>query len=153
MLVQFPATFDTPAGDRLPSSARDLPPRERKHALRALVVDDEPLIRWAIAETLHADGYDVEEAGDADGAVRVLFDDPASPDLVLLDLRLPDCADLSLLETVRRLVPGATVVLMTAFGTPDIRERARGLGAAGVLDKPFDVDGLAGFVAALRTRH
>ena len=153
MLVQFPATFDTPSGDLLPSSARDLPPRERKHALRALIVDDEPLIRWAIAETLRADGYDVEEAGDADSTLHALVDDPDAFDLVLLDLRLPDCCDLSLLETVRRLVPGATVVLMTAFGTPEIRERARGLGAAGVLDKPFDVEGLAGLVAGLRNRH
>jgi len=72
---------------------------------------------------------------------------------VLLDLRLPDCSDLSLLETVRRLVPSTPVVLMTAFGTPEIRERARSLGAAGVLDKPFDVDGLAGLVETLRTRH
>jgi DNA-binding NtrC family response regulator len=116
-------------------------------------VDDEPLIRWAIAETLRADGYDVEEAGDADGTVRALFDDPSWPDLVLLDLRLPDCGDLSLLETVRRLAPAATVILMTAFGTPEIREEARSLGAAGVLDKPFDVDGLTGLVEALETRH
>ena len=153
MLAQFPATFAAPSSDRLPSSARDLPGREGKHALRALVVDDEPLIRWAIAETLHANGYDVEEAGDADGTVRALFNDPAPPDLVLLDLRLPDCGDLSLLETVRRLLPATPVILMTAFGTPDIRERARSLGAAGVLDKPFDVDGLAGFVETLCTRH
>ena len=153
MLVQFPATFDAPSGVLLPSSARDLPPRERKLALRALVVDDEPLIRWAIAETLRADGYDVEEAGDAEATIRALFDDPEPPDLVLLDLRLPDCCDLSLLETVRRLVPGATIVLMTAFGTPEIRERARLLGAASVLDKPFDVDALAGLVAGLRHRH
>ena len=153
MLVQFPATFDTPPADLLPSSARDLPQREGKHPLRALVVDDEPLIRWAIAETLRADGYDVEEAGDAEGTVRALFDDPAPPDLVLLDLRLPDCHDLSLLETVRRLVPGATVVLMTAFGTPEIREGACLLGAASVLDKPFDVDGLAGLVASVRNPH
>jgi DNA-binding NtrC family response regulator len=153
MLVQFPATYDTLSGDLLPSSARDLPLGERKHALRALIVDDEALLRWAIAETLCANGYDVEEAGDADSTVRALFDDPVPPDLVLLDLRLPDCSDLSLLETVRRLVPAAAVVLMTAFGTPEIREQARSLGAAGVLDKPFDVDGLAGLVATLRTRH
>ena len=153
MLVQFPATFDTPSGDRLPASARDLPPRARKRALRALVVDDESLIRWAIAETLRADGYEVEEAGDAEAATRALFDDHDRPDLVLLDLRLPDCGDLSLLETVHRLAPEATVVLMTAFGTPEIRERARLLGAASVLDKPFDVDGLAGLLAGLRNRH
>jgi DNA-binding NtrC family response regulator len=153
MLAQFPAIFETPSADPLPSTARDLPRREGKHALRALVVDDEPLIRWAIAETLRTDGYDVEEAGDADGTIRALFDNPARPDLVLLDLRLPDCGDLSLLETVRRLVPAATVILMTAFGTPDLRERARRLGAACILDKPFDVDALARLASSLRTRH
>ena len=152
MLAQFPATFDTPSADPLPSTARDLPPGEGKHALRALVVDDEPLIRWAIAETLRADGYEVDEAGDADGTIRTLFDDPVRPDLVLLDLRLPDCRDLSLFETVRRLVPTATVILMTAFGTPDLCERARNLGAAAILEKPFDVGGLTGLVATLSRR-
>jgi two-component system nitrogen regulation response regulator GlnG len=153
MPVQFPATFDASSADPLSSSARDFPRHEGKHALRALVVDDEPLIRWAIAETLRSGGYDVEETGDAEGTVRALVDHPARPDLVLLDLRLPDCSDLSLLETVRRLVPRAAVILMTAFGTADLRERARRLGAAGILDKPFDVDLLEELVATLRTRH
>jgi DNA-binding NtrC family response regulator len=153
MLAQFPATLDTPSAEPLPSTASDLPRHEGKHALRALVVDDEPLIRWAITETLRTDGYDVEEAGDAEDTVRALFDKQARPDLVLLDLRLPDCGDLSLLETVRRLVPGATVIVMTAFGTPEVRERARSLGAAAILDKPFDVDALAGQVATLRRRQ
>jgi DNA-binding NtrC family response regulator len=152
MLAQIPATFCIPPAAPLPSTAGDLPRREGKHALRALVVDAEPLVRWAIAETLHADGYEVEQAGDADGAVHALVES-AAPDVVLLDLRLPDCSDLSLLETVRRLVPEATVILMTAFGTPDVRQAARNLGAADVLDKPFDVDGLAGLVTTLRPSH
>jgi DNA-binding NtrC family response regulator len=115
-------------------------------------VDDEPLLRWAIAETLRDAGYAVDEAGDAEATVRAMFERSGTPDVVLLDLRLPDCRDLSLLETVRRLAPGATVILMTAFGTPEVRERARSLGAAGILDKPFDVDALAGLVATFRTR-
>jgi DNA-binding NtrC family response regulator len=153
MLVQLPATFDTRSADPLPSTARDLPRRAGKCALQALVVDDEPLIRWAIAETLRVDGYEVDEAGDADGTVRALFERPAPPDLIVLDLRLPDCSDLTLLQTVRRLVPSATVILMTAFATPDLHEQARRLGAAGVLDKPFDVDAIAALVENLRSGH
>jgi DNA-binding NtrC family response regulator len=61
---------------------------------------------------------------------------------VLLDLKLPDSDDLSLLASVRRLLPGVPVILMTAFGTPEVLEEARRLGAFTVLDKPFDLDEL-----------
>ena len=153
MLAQIPATFCIPSTPFLPSTARDLTPGAEKIPLRVLVVDDEALLRWAIGETLRMHGYEVDEAADADSAVHALCDAPNLPDIVLLDLRLPDCADLTLLEQVRLLAPAATVVLMTAYGTPDVRARARSLGAAFVLDKPFDVDSLEGLLATFRTRH
>jgi DNA-binding NtrC family response regulator len=59
-------------------------------------------------------------------------------DVVFLDLRLPDMDDLSLLGTVRQLLPRAKVVLMTAFGTPDVITEAAFLGAE-VLNKPFEL--------------
>jgi len=153
MLAQIPATSCLTLAEALVSTAKDLPPREGKHALRVLVVDDEPLVRWAIAETLGLEGYEVDEAGDADRAVHVLCDGSSLPDIVLLDLRLPDCGDLTLLERVRLLAPAATVILMTAYGTPVVRQRARSLGAALVLDKPFDVDTLDGMISWLRRRQ
>ena len=79
MLAQIPATSCLTVAETLVSTAKDLPPREGKHALRVLVVDDEPLVRWAIAETLGMEGYEVDEAGDADRAVHVLCDGPACP--------------------------------------------------------------------------
>ena len=94
-----------------------------------LVVDDEPLVRWAIAETLGAAGYEIHEAGDADGACARARS-ARRADVVLLDLRLPDCDDLEPARDRLRLAPEATVILMTAFGTPEIRERALRLGAA-----------------------
>lgn len=45
-------------------------------------------------------------------------------DVVLLDYRLPDSNDLTLLATIRRLAPGSSVVLMTAYGTPEVTEGA-----------------------------
>jgi DNA-binding NtrC family response regulator len=130
------------------AAAEDFPGTATKPApLRVLVVDDEPLVRWAIGQTLDPDLYEIEEAADAKSAVRALLD--ATPHLVLLDLRLPDCNDLRLLETVRRLAPAATVILMTAFGSPDVRAAALRLGAAGVVDKPFDLDHLVGLVSRL----
>ena len=68
-------------------------------------------------------------------------------DVVVLDLRLPDMDDLSLLATLRQLLPGRALVLMTAFGTPEIIADARALGAA-VLNKPFELDDLKRLVSA-----
>jgi two-component system response regulator AtoC len=123
---------------------------KKSPAGRILVVDDEPLVRWSIAETLRAGGYDVAEAGDADSALRALIED-APPDAVLLDLRLPDCSDLHLLETIKLIRPGMPVVLMTAFGTPELVAEARRLGAYAVLDKPFDLTALEPLLAAALT--
>jgi DNA-binding NtrC family response regulator len=58
--------------------------------------------------------------------------------IVVLDLRLPDMHDLSLLGTLRQLLPDARLILMTAFGTPEVFAEARALGAT-VLSKPFEL--------------
>lgn len=104
---------------------------------RVLVVDDEPLIRWSIAETLTGLGLEVEQAGDAASALRQIIAGPPGFDVIVLDLRLPDMRDLSLLATVRQLRPEASVILMTAFGTDGVVERAISLGVQTVLHKPF----------------
>ena len=93
-------------------------------ALRVLVVDDEPLMRWAIAETLTALGYSVVEAEDGQSAVRTLAEAPKPIDVIVLDCRLPDSDDLALLATIRSLAPASQVIVMTAYGTSDITKRA-----------------------------
>lgn len=115
--------------------------------LRVLVVDDEPLIRWSIAETLGAAGHQVAEAEDAASALRAIKDEPG-PDLVLLDFRLPDSNDLGLLATIREMAPDTTVIMMTAFGTPDVTAGALKLGASRVLNKPFNMHDLQDIVRA-----
>lgn len=107
--------------------------------LRVLVVEDEPLIRWSIAETLAREGHTIFEADDAESAIRTVGDMLEPADVVLLDYRLPDSNDLTLLATIRRLAPTSAVVMMTAHGTPDVIRRALELGAYGVVDKPFDM--------------
>jgi len=66
---------------------------------------------------------------------------------VLLDLQLPDSVDLSLLRTLREMAPKAALILMTAFGTPELVQDALHSGAYRVLDKPFEIDALANLVA------
>jgi DNA-binding NtrC family response regulator len=107
--------------------------------LRVLVVEDELLIRWSIAETLTQAGHSVIEADSAAGAVQALTDPGGPVDAVLLDYRLSDSNDFTLLTRIRRLAPRGAVIMMTAYGTPELTARALELGVYRVLDKPFEL--------------
>lgn len=132
-------TFEEPplskAGISRPRAEKFPPPP-------VLVVDDEPLIRWSVNQSLTDLGYSVEEASDAASALKIVTTSPEPFEVVVLDLRLPDMNDLSLLGTLRQLMPNAQLILMTAFGSPDIIADARALGAE-VLLKPFELSELS----------
>jgi DNA-binding NtrC family response regulator len=113
---------------------------------RVLVVDDERLIRWSLSETLRHQGYAVVEAGDARSAINEANDAPKSFGVVLLDVRLPDSTDLTLLTKLRRLMSDARIIVMTAHGSPELAQGALDLGAYRVLDKPFGMSELAEIV-------
>ena len=115
-------------------------------SLRVLVVDDEGLIRWSVVEKLSESGLQVLEASDGAQTVRALADATNQPDVVLLDYRLPDSNDLTLLSKVRQMAPRAAVIMMTAYGIPEMFERAVAMGAYCVLAKPFDVGELPGLI-------
>jgi DNA-binding NtrC family response regulator len=125
--------------------ARDFSPDAEKFPTQALVIDDEPLIRWSVSESLVALGYDVTTAADAATALKMVTTSPLPFQVIVLDLRLPDMHDLSLLGTLRQLLPSALLILMTAFGTQEILDGARALGAR-VLAKPFELDQLTRLV-------
>lgn len=134
------ANGGSPPSDQLVATGNS--PQLAKNSARAriLVVDDEPLIRWSVAETLGDRTYAVSEAGDAASAIQALSPEPSFVDLILLDLRLPDCGDFRVLSAMRRLSPHTPVILMTAYGSPELFAEARRLGAFAILDKPFDMD-------------
>ena len=137
------ATAETP---------RNFPDAAKKSARRCvLVVDDERLLRWSVAETLSARGYEIAEATDGRTAMQE-FGDGDGTDLVLLDLRLPDVSDLRLLARMRQKGPQVPVILMTAFPTREIVEDASALGAS-ILIKPFELDQLAASVEGALTRR
>jgi DNA-binding NtrC family response regulator len=111
-----------------------------------LVVDDEALIRWSVAESLEAAGFSVMEAGTAHEALAHFGLPGCGSCVVLLDLRLPDSDDLGLLRRIREVAPQCRVILMTAHGTPEILAEALQAGAYGVLGKPFDLSHVVGLV-------
>lgn len=121
-------------------------------ATRVLVIDDEPMIRWSIAQTLQAAGHEVtvcETAAEGRTLLEVLH-----PDVVLVDLRLPDASGTTIVQAVQRENGNkAAVIVMTAFEEDCSPEAARELGAVDYIRKPFDFAGLDELVQrALQTR-
>ena len=106
-----------------------------------LVVDDERLLRVKLQRALESEGHDVRTAETGATGLAAARDEP--PDLVLLDLRLPDRSGLDVLSELRAHDPGLPVVLMTAYGSIRDAVEAMRRGASDYLQKPLDVDELS----------
>jgi len=104
-------------------------------AQRVLVVDDERLVRWSLAQRLSARGWAVTEAGSAAEALSV----PA-PDAVILDYKLPDGDGIEVLRKLRQADPDLPVIMLTAHQDTELIVEAMKAGASDYLTKPFDVD-------------
>jgi DNA-binding NtrC family response regulator len=113
---------------------------------RVLVVDDEPLIRWSIAEVL-GECYSVVEAGTGRAAIEEVLASSEPFGVIVLDLRLPDSDNLSLLTRLHDLAPAARIIMMTAHGTNEVGEEAQARGAYGFVNKPFEISAMASLVS------
>ena len=120
--------------------------------MRVLIVDDEALLASAIARKLGQRGYRCERVGTL-AAARVALSGAEPPELVLLDVRLPDGNGLSLLEA-RPNGAGPAFIVLTAFGAIEDAVAAMKLGASDYLKKPIDLEELIvaiGKLVELRT--
>ena len=113
---------------------------------RVLVVDDEPLIRWSLAEALSDSGYLVVEAGTGRAALQEMAASSDPFGVILLDLRLPDSDSLSLLVRLHDLAPRARIIMMSAHGTGEVAQEAQARGAYGFVSKPFEISAMASLV-------
>ena len=102
-----------------------------------LVVDDEALIRWSLAERLKAEGYDVLEAETGRAALDKL---PEGVDLILLDYRLPDTDGVTVLRKAKEFDQDILVILLTAYASVETAVEAMKLGAYHFANKPFNLD-------------
>lgn len=112
---------------------------------RVLIVDDDRVLRHALASLLHAAGYEVEQASDGVEALQhLLRGQPA--DVMLLDVNLPGMSGLEVLEQARGLAAPPSVVMMTADDTPQTLVRAIEGQACRYLRKPFAPAQIVGVV-------
>lgn len=105
-----------------------------------LVVDDDCEMRRVLADFLCREGFRVDQAGDADEAMRRVGDTPYVG--VILDNHLPGESGLDALPRLRSLAPGIPVILITTIGDERLFEMAFARGAYDLLIKPFSLDDL-----------
>lgn len=119
-------------------------------ALPLLVVDDEPSFRRLLRTSLSAQGYRVLEAGTGQGAIDSLGRD--APEVVLLDLGLPDMDGLEVIRRVRGSGARTPIIVLSSRGDERGKVQALDLGADDYVTKPF---GMGELVARIRTalRH
>jgi two-component system KDP operon response regulator KdpE len=116
---------------------------------RILVVDDEERMVRFIRLNLEHDGFQVSEAFNGKEAIRKIRD--VTPDLILLDVMMPDLDGFEVLETVRE-VSNVPVIMLTAKGEEDDRVRGLELGADDYVTKPFSPRELVSRVKAVLRR-
>ncbi|MCB0207800.1 MAG: response regulator [Anaerolineae bacterium] len=106
---------------------------------RILIVDDEPKVAIVLASSLRKMGphFNVETAGSGQEALKKI--DQIHYDLMLTDYKMPTMTGLELSAQVRNQDPGTQIVLMTAYGTVELRRKLAELGVHGYIEKPFKV--------------
>ena len=110
----------------------------KKH--RILVVDDEKLVCWSLSEMLTEAGFQVETALTGADA-RAMFES-FQPEMVLLDVRLPDANGIELLSEFKSQDEDVVVVMITAYADADSAVNALKIGADDYIGKPFDLDNI-----------
>jgi two-component system, OmpR family, KDP operon response regulator KdpE len=116
--------------------------------LRVLIVDDEPPIRKLLRMGLGTQGYEVIDAPNGKVALEAMVN---KPDLVILDLGLPDMQGMDLLRRMRAQNEGVPIVVLSSRGDEAAKVAALDLGADDYVTKPFGMDELLARIrAALR---
>jgi two-component system OmpR family response regulator len=106
--------------------------------INVLVVDDEPVLAELVSMALRYEGWDITTAGDGMSAISSARDNP--PDVVVLDVMLPDMSGLDVLHELRQQIPGLPLLLLTAKDS--VEDRIAGLTAGGddYVTKPFSLE-------------
>ena len=109
-------------------------------AQKVLIVDDERLVRWSLRQKCEEWGYVVVEADSGEAALRLA--ERESPDLVLLDVRMPDLTGIEVLDQLKKNGDAPSVIMITADPQLDDVKASLKLGAYDFVGKPIDFDEL-----------
>lgn len=107
---------------------------------KVLIVDDQNGIRVLLVEVFSSEGYQTFQASNGKLALEIVKKE--SPDLVLLDMKIPGMDGLEILKHIKSIDQSMKVIMMTAYGELDMIKEATDLGALMHFTKPFDIDEL-----------
>jgi len=119
---------------------------------RILIIDDDPDITRFVEASLQMDGYDVRSVLDARAGIEAALAEP--PDLVLLDLMMPDVDGFEVLQRLKTSPSSANVAVVLLTAKANVRDLVRGLdnGADDYITKPFDIEELRARVGSVLRR-
>jgi DNA-binding response OmpR family regulator len=118
---------------------------------KIMIVDDDANIRELVRVLLRNGGFEVCEAGDGRGALRIILDE--APDLAVIDLMMPNMDGYELCRNLRAYYPDLPVLMLTAKGELTAKVKGFQAGADDYLTKPFEGDELLLRVKALLRRY
>ncbi|MBP3039095.1 response regulator [Bacillaceae bacterium Marseille-Q3522] len=105
---------------------------------KVLIVDDQFGIRILLNEVLQKEGYETHQAANGLQALEIVK--KHSPNLVLLDMKIPGMDGIEILKRMKVIDKDIQVIIMTAYGELDMIKEAKELGALTHFAKPFDID-------------
>jgi len=107
---------------------------------KILVIDDEKLLRWTLNQNLSKSGYTVVESDTGESGLKAIVDE--QPDIILLDIHLPDISGIDVLEKIKAMNPNLLVIMITAYGDIQTAVKTIKLGAYDFVEKPFNMEKL-----------
>lgn len=108
--------------------------------VRIIIIDDDEEMRSMLKDFLEEEGFETDSASNSIDALRVLS--KGHFDLIITDIRMPGLTGLDILPRIRRLNPETPIIVMTAYGSDDVRRRSLARGATIYLEKPIHLSKL-----------
>ena len=102
---------------------------------RILVVEDDAEMRSLLKDFFEEDGFEIDSVSNGSEAFRKIAREPF--DLIITDIRMPGLTGLDILPGIKKLQPEVSIIVITAFGSEEVRRKALDRGATAYLEKPI----------------
>ena len=114
--------------------------RGNNSVVRILIIEDDEEMRALLKDSLLEEGVEADSATNGSEALRKLVKE--SFDLVITDIRMPGLTSLDILPGIKKLQPQVSIIVITAFGSEEVRRQSFNRGATAYLEKPLHLNRL-----------
>jgi len=102
---------------------------------RILIIEDDAEMRSLLKDFFEEDGFEIDSVSNGSEAFRRIAREPF--DLIITDIRMPGLTGLDILPGIKKLQPEVSIIVITAFGSEEVRRKAFDRGATAYLEKPI----------------